>query len=443
MDKRDLASNIAISLTNGTWSKDQVTAQLMRRFPKSLHRFSNQLSAELLAACPTIYAPSANAVQNVLQMSAIFERIFRYCQRRNIWPNPVLVEPIMAPTATFSELEIPQLPTVEALADWLLVPIDRIDYLADPIGRHENHEVAAVNHYHYLLHPKKSGGLRLIEAPKHALKSIQRQILRGILDKVPTHDDAFGFVRGRCCVGAAARHAGEQVVVNFDLKDFFPSVGTGRVFGLFRCLGYPNTVAGLLTGLCTTRTPHRLLKRLNPADRAQYRERHLPQGAPTSPALANHVAFALDRRLAGLARSIGANYSRYADDLSFSGDLQISATLLGIVPQIVHEEGLSLNPHKTHIMSAGSRQLVTNIVVNRHVNVTREKFDKIKATIHACAKPDDERLSDPVFRAKLLGQIGWVETVNPKRGLKLRKRAIEAIRKATIRSPSRNTSTQI
>jgi retron-type reverse transcriptase len=162
-----------------------------------------------------------------------------------------------------------------------------------------------------------------------------------------------------------------------------------------------------------------VLERIDIPDRHQFRKPHLPQGSPASPALANLAVFTLDKRLSALARSVGANYSRYADDLSFSGDSHVAGMLLRAVPRIVEYEGFQLNSAKTRIMSKTSRQVVTGVVVNRHLNVNRQAFDQLKAIIHACGKADDLRLNDPVFRTSLLGKIGWVETVNPHRGQKL------------------------
>ena len=144
----------------------------------------------------------------------------------------------MAPISAFAGLDIPALATVDLLADWLLIPVDRLDYLADLHGRYEEHGDMAVNHYHYDLRPKRRGGVRVIEAPKQTLKALQRQVLRGILDKVPTHDDAFGFVADRNCLVGANRHAGEAVVVTFDLQDFFPSWPPG---GSSACFGASDT----------------------------------------------------------------------------------------------------------------------------------------------------------------------------------------------------------
>ncbi|MEM9426974.1 MAG: RNA-directed DNA polymerase, partial [Pseudomonadota bacterium] len=131
--------------------------------------------------------------------------------------------------------------------------------------------------------------------------------------------------------------------------------------------------------------------------------------------------FALDRRLSGLARGLGANYSRYADDLSFSGYARIVQGVLDGVPRIATEEGFRLNARKTKIMRHGARKSVTGIVVNDHLNIDRRTFDHLKAVIHACGDPQDARLGDARFRAALLGKIGWVESLNPARGQKLRR----------------------
>ncbi len=419
MNEWNLARNLAQSLASGPWSKHFIRQTLSRRLPAQLHHLVDKMTVALLRSLPFGYSPDPGVVATALVGLARFQAIHAFCLKHDIWPNPDLSPPQMAPVAAFVKLDVPPLPTLDALAQWLFLPVERMEYLADVAARYEAHEDAAVNHYHYILQPKKSGGLRMIEAPKPHLKAAQRQILHGILDKVPVHNNAFGFVKGRNCLNAAARHAGEQAVVCFDLKDFFASIGSARVFGLFRCLGYPHAVARVLTGLCTSLTPWWILNQLEVADRHNFRKLHLPQGSPASPSLANLAVFAMDRRLSGLAKSLNLNYSRYADDLSFSGDRESIGCLLRTVPEIVADEGFQLNPAKTRIMSNTSRQVVTGVVVNQHLNVDRREYDRVKAIIHACGKPHDTRLGDPRFRAALLGKIGWIEAVNRHKGQKL------------------------
>lgn len=427
MNRRQLAKNLAVSLSRADWTKDTLKAALKRRLPPPLRGLADKMSEALVRDIASPYAPAPKIIQTILDQNADFERLFKLCQKNDTWPDPDLAPSVMAPVHAFAELDLPQLTTVEALADWTGLSLDQLTYLADVQNRFEEHGDTAVNHYHYMLKPKSLGGLRVIEAPKKRLKAVQRHILTAILNKIPTHPNAFGFVQGRNCLNGASRHAGEQVVVCFDLKDFFPSVRYARVFGLFRCLGYPHAVARHLSALCTNVTPSRIIAKLRPEDRPLYKAAHLPQGAPTSPSLANQTIFTLDRRISALARSLNANYSRYADDLAFSGDKHIAGVLLRAIPNIVQEEGFAINPGKTRISSATSRQTVTGLVVNQHLNIDRRTFDTLKATIHACGKPDDTRLADPVFRSSLIGKLDWVERVNPGRGRKLKMLLLKAL----------------
>ena len=309
----------------------------------------------------------------------------------------------------------------------------QLDWLADERRGHGRAEDGRLQHYRYRFVRKQGGKTRLIEAPKSRLKAIQRRILREILSVVPPHRCVNGFVAGRSCLTGAQVHAGEAVVATFDLSQFFPSIGLARVHGLFRCLGYPWAVARRLAGLCTTITPNSVFRRLPNAEQADwqvqmvYRAPHLPQGAPTSPMLANLLAWTLDRRLHGLARAMEANYTRYADDLAFSGDTRFADGLGRFgkaVEAIVQEEGFLLNAAKTRVMPRTTAQRVTGIVVNEHCNVGRAEFDALKAVLHNCARTDpasQNRAMVADFRAHLGGRVSWVEQINPPRGAKLRR----------------------
>ncbi len=280
--------------------------------------------------------------------------------------------------------------------------------------------------------PRNCAPPRLIEAPKAETKHFQRKILRQILDPVPPHDCAHGFRKGRSCLSYAHQHAGEKIVVAIDLKDFFLNVPMSRVHGIFRCLGYPWAVARLLTGLCSTSTPPGVfeqLPRLHGLDRGArslFQIPHLPQGAPTSPVIANLCSFRMDTRLAGLARHLNARYTRYADDLAFSGDDDFARrvdAVLGCVARVVKDEGFMPNRHKTRVMLQGQRQYLTGLIVNQHLNVPRTQFDALKATLHNCVRfgPEGQnRRSHADFHGHLDGRITWVENVNRWRGQKLR-----------------------
>jgi hypothetical protein len=262
----------------------------------------------------------------------------------------------------------------------------------------------------------------VIERPKLRLKEVQRWVLSELLAWIPVHPAAHGFVRGRSALTHARAHTGRRVVVRLDVEDFFAAVTAGRVYGIFRTAGYPEAVAHALTGLCTNVVPaehsvpdaFRLARRLATP--------HLPQGAPTSPALANLAAFRLDARLAGLARELGATYTRYADDLVLSCDHRLRPPL-AMIAEIAAAEGFRLNPAKTRVMSRGRRQTVTGIVVNARPNVPRSEYDRLKATLHRAALDGPGELD----AARLLGRIAWVASLNPGRGAKLRAR-FDAIR---------------
>jgi hypothetical protein len=216
-------------------------------------------------------------------------------------------------------------------------------------------------------------------------------------------------------------------VVKFDLENFYPSVSFGRVVAIFRSLGYSREVAIWLARLTTAVVPDDALQP-DPGvpEVAPYRGRHLPQGAPTSPALANLSAFSLDLRLSGLARSFGAQYTRYADDLTFSGDQRFLKSLtvfLPLVRQVIRSEGFRLNVRKRKVLRSSQRQTVTGVVVNARPNVCRRDFDRVKAILTNCVRrgpstQNHERHEN--FAAHLLGRIAHVSQLNPARGEKLR-----------------------
>jgi hypothetical protein len=202
-----------------------------------------------------------------------------------------------------------------------------------------------------------------------------------------------------------------------DLEDFFPSISRARIQALFRTLGYPETVADLLGGICTTEAPRQY---------GIYGQPHLPQGAPSSPALANLCAYRVDCRFAGLAKSAGAEYTRYADDLAFSGgeEFERSVERFSIhAASILYEAGFSVHHRKTRIMRSSVRQQLAGLVANERVNVRRSDLDRLKATLTNCLRLGPEiqnREAHPHFRLYLLGKVAFVESINPARGKRLR-----------------------
>ena len=340
----------------------------------------------------------------------------------------------MQPVAAAAMWDVPAIESVGALADWFNVAPDELLWFADLKGLAYKTKRPRLRHYHYRVLAKNSGTIRLIEAPKPRLKELQRQILVQILDKIPPHSATHGFIKGRSVKTFLLPHVGQRVVLKMDLQDFFPSIPGARIQAIFRMLGYPESVADLLGGICTNAVPRRVwdaassdASRTHIQDDCIIHTRpHLPQGAPTSPALANICAYRMDCRLTGLARSAGAEYTRYADDLAFSGGEAFERGVERFsthVAAVVMEEGFSINHRKTRIMRQGVRQRLAGLVANERMNVVRTDFDRLKATLHNCVRlgPESQnRTSHPRFRANLEGRIGWVESFNPAKGRRLR-----------------------
>jgi RNA-directed DNA polymerase len=330
--------------------------------------------------------------------------------------------------------------SVPTLAELLELSVGQLAWLADVRGLERTVTGERLRNYRYRSVPRAAGPPRLIEAPKARLKEIQRWVLREILDHVPVHRDAHGFARGRSVVSHARGHAGQPVLLTLDLRDFFASIAAGRVYGTFRTIGYQPAVAHVLTGLCTNVVPETIwevVSRTTGLDAGARGARfrlgrrlatpHLPQGAPTSPALANLAAFGLDRRLAGLARALDLSYSRYADDLTLSGSERLRRgrrAIEALVARIAREEGFAINADKTALRTRGSRQTVCGIVVNAHPNIGRIEYDRLRALLHNAAR-DGPRTQNRAavldFEAHVRGRIAWVSALNPARGEKLQR----------------------
>lgn len=344
----------------------------------------------------------------------------------------------MQPVPAARTWPIPEIDTVKTLADWLGVTVEKLYWLADLKGLALKSTESRLRHYHYRILAKISGNIRLIESPKPELKRLQRQVLVQILEKIPSHPAAHGFLKSRSIKTFTLPHIGQRVVLRMDVQDFFPSFTGARIQSFFRTAGYPESVADLLGGLCTTVTPRDIWRRSAFGEDplhlwesrgepcAFYFQRHLPQGAPTSPALANLCSYRLDCRLAGLAASAGAAYTRYADDLAFSGDDEFESRVERFathVAVIVAEEGFTIRHRKTRIMRSGTRQHLVGLTVNRHANIRRKDFDRLKAILANCVRfgPETQNREDhPQFRSHLEGRIAFVEMVNSARGKRLR-----------------------
>jgi len=343
---------------------------------------------------------------------------------------------------------LPVFHTPQHLAQWLGVRVGELAWLVHRSTSDRRPADEQRSHYVYRWVEKRLASVesgmpntrpvstqwRLIEAPKQTLKCAQRKILTEILEKIPTHQAAHGFVRGRSIVSNARPHVGQAVVIKLDLQNFYANVTYSRVVAIFRSMGYCREAAIWLARLTTSAAPWSLaVPNGDEATKSLYVRRHLPQGAPTSPALANLSAFGLDVRLSGLLKKFGGNYTRYADDLTLSGDDDFRYALRCVIPlteQIVRSERFRLNHRKRKVVRQGHRQLVTGVVVNTKPNIRRDEFDRLKAILHNCVKLGpalQNRDGHGDFAAHLRGRIAFVGQLNPARAEKCQ-RLFEQIR---------------
>jgi len=273
-------------------------------------------------------------------------------------------------------------------------------------------------HYVTFAIPKRSGGKRLIMAPKRRLKAIQRKLLELLVEKLPVSEHAHGFRKGRNIRTGAESHVGKRFVLKLDLKDFFPTVTAARVRGLLIAYGYSFPVATTLAVLMTEAE-----RQLVEVDRSIFHvpvgQRHCVQGAPTSPGLCNALLLRLDRRLSGFAKKHGLNFTRYADDLSFSGEMDRIAAgkFRATVTRIVSEEGFVINTEKTRLMGQGGRQTVTGVIVNQTLGLSRQERRRIRAAMHQLR---NNAAAAGTQRARLEGKVAYLAMLNPKQALPFR-----------------------
>ncbi|MBK1695936.1 retron St85 family RNA-directed DNA polymerase [Rhodovibrio salinarum] len=274
---------------------------------------------------------------------------------------------------------------------------DRVGYDISYIRRASNDP----EHFYRTFNvPKKSGGVRQINEPLPSLKEIQRWILDNILGAMSVNPCAKAFVVGRDVRDNARFHRNQRIVINVDVKDFFPSITHRQIRMIFLKAGYSPEVGELLTQLCCL-------------------DGVLPQGAPTSPYISNLVCRPLDERLFGYAKKNGLRYTRYSDDISVSGDME-PAEVLQFVKKVCREHGFKIHPDKIRVLGPGRQKRVTGIVVNKHLQVPRKKRRVLRQSVYYIKKFGlDEHLSKTKnnrrnFLDHLMGQVNYVLFVNPK-----------------------------
>jgi retron-type reverse transcriptase len=318
-----------------------------------------------------------------------------------------------------ASLGLPALSTPAELAAVLGLSISRLRWLAF------HTEVATRVHYTSFTVPKKSGGTRTLSAPHRTLAKAQQWVFANIVSKLPAEPPAHGFLPGRSILSNAQPHAGRAVVVNMDLEGFFPSITFPRVRSVFHRLGYSPAVATILALLCTE-CPRKPVEYAGRTYHVATGPRGLPQGACTSPGLSNQVARRLDKRLNGLAVKMGLTYTRYADDLTFSGDEALKERvgyLMARVRHLAEAEGFAVNHAKSRVLRRHTAQRVTGLVVNDRPGVRRQEVRRLRAILHRARTEGlakQNRTGRPDFLAWLQGKIAFVSMARPEVGAKLK-----------------------
>lgn len=276
---------------------------------------------------------------------------------------------------------------VGCVADVLGVSPRFLYFLSNHIG--ENYKITKI--------PKKNGKFRTIEAPSERLKYVQSQILERILPK-EVSVIATAFETGKGLLDNVEMHTSRKVVLALDLKDFFPSFRFPAVESLFEKLGFSRQTAVLLAKICT----------LNG---------HLPQGAPTSPHLANLLMTDFDTQLSDLCRRMKLRVSRYADDITISGDLDPMKIEFPIrtCRESLRRKGHRINYRKVRILRRNARQEVTGVVVNERPSVPRNIRRELRQRMYYL-RHYGLIGHEPITRQglqSLLGRVGFVNYIDP------------------------------
>lgn len=250
------------------------------------------------------------------------------------------------------------------------------------------------NYYFYRTYsiPKKNGKKRVICEPSKGLKGVQAWILNNILNKLSPSEFSKGFEPRLSLNDNLKPHVGASAVLNIDLKDFFKSINDKRVFILFKSIGYNDLISTILTNLCTY-------------------DGYLPQGSPCSPKIANLICWNLDIRIQGLVGKLGIVYTRYADDMSFSGLVASKLTkLLPIIEAICLDEGFKLNSKKTRIMGKSRSLQITGLILYKgRYGIGRKKYRELRVKIHNLV---NTTILDDTTNKKLHHLEGWMFYLN-------------------------------
>ena len=421
----DLVDRICFKLLSACWVRQDLQTDFCAVFPRRQARARSlaiELIDEVLSRAPK--RPKLNQLQRMVRQADAYQQlIWKPAARASI--NEVRIQ---TRSIQWLDWQLPRFENLRQFASHLGLTATGLDWLA------KNERRTLPSHYSFQWVPKRDGMNRLIESPKQLLKQVQRIILQDVLSRIPVHDAAHGFYPGRSVLGYVHPHVGQTACLRMDLKNFFPSIRGNRVYGIFYNAGFDQVISQKLTRLTTVSTPSKILNRMTEWNMPTrklleqtelYRPPHLPQGAPTSPMIANVIAYRLDERLSALARTAGLNYTRYADDLLISGGdrfARYAKKFADSVAAIAIDEGFQVNFRKTQVLRHSQRQRIAGMTINEKINVPRLEFDRLKAILFNCRRfgPNSQnRTQHSHFRAHLRGRIEWMRMLNTKKAEKL------------------------
>ena len=290
---------------------------------------------------------------------------------------------------------------IRTLAGNSVPVIFEFEHLSRLIGIDQTRFRAMVNStssfYRTFYIKKRSGGRREISSPFPSLLICQDWIYKNILLNVPVHSCVHGYVPGKSIFSNAAAHLNSRCILKMDIENFFPSIKIDWVANFFNQLGYADNVAFYLASLCC-------------------KNGSLVQGASTSPYLTNILLRSLDHRLSNLAKSYNMSYTRYADDLTFSGEY-IPHTVIGIVDSIISDFGLRVNTDKTRLQIARNQKIVTGLsVAGESICVPRSFKRDLKKELHFIRKYgyqshlSKKKIRKPFYIDSLIGKVNfWLQ----------------------------------
>lgn len=256
--------------------------------------------------------------------------------------------------------------------------------------------------YEEIIIKKKNKNLRYLNEPSPILKSIQKRILKNVLEEKMISKCAYAYKKGLSTILNAKSHVGCKVILKLDIENFFDNINFYKVYNsCFNENLYPKKLGMLLTNLCV------------------YNGK-LPQGSPTSGYISNIVLRNFDCNIDAYCKDKNINYTRYSDDMTFSGDFDIRK-LIKFVNELLYKEGFRLNKSKIKVVLNTTRQQVTGIVVNEKLNLSKNYKRKIRQEVYyvlkygvkSHIKKRDINLSCNRYLSVLLGKINYVLTVNP------------------------------